>query len=142
MLLKFMCDRDVVENGLKKKHLLPDSDKFDAAITSCIADIDMDGKPEILLGTFSQMMLVYKFDGKWRLSGLRRFSHAVHSIGYTDLSGDGAKELIVATMSGIHILQHNPVNVLKEFYGRLNPALKMIQSSNIADGSADESVDE
>uniref|UniRef100_A0A0K8SJ50 Kaptin n=1 Tax=Lygus hesperus TaxID=30085 RepID=A0A0K8SJ50_LYGHE len=133
---------DVVENGLKKKHLLPDSDKFDAAITSCIADIDMDGKPEILLGTFSQMMLVYKFDGKWRLSGLRRFSHAVHSIGYTDLSGDGAKELIVATMSGIHILQHNPVNVLKEFYGRLNPALKMIQSSNIADGSADESVDE
>ncbi|BES90964.1 Kaptin (Actin Hypothetical protein protein) [Nesidiocoris tenuis] len=117
---------DVRSNGLSKKQLLPESNMHDSAIACHIADIDMDGKPEILIGTYLQMLLVYKFGkSSWELMAKRRFSHAIHDIDYIDLSYNGVKELVVCTASGIHIYQHQPAFVLKKFHERLEPYLKI-----------------
>ena len=35
---------------------LPDSDDFDCVTCTCIADVDWDGRNEVILGTYGQVM--------------------------------------------------------------------------------------
>lgn len=53
-------------DGLSQPIPLPNSDRFDAALTSHVVDIDMDGINELLIGTYGQRLLAYK----WRQTEL------------------------------------------------------------------------
>ncbi|XP_059161076.1 KICSTOR complex protein kaptin-like isoform X2 [Physella acuta] len=52
---------DVINSGLSKSHTLPLSNSHDVVLCSCVVDIDFDGENEILLGTYGQVLLAYKF---------------------------------------------------------------------------------
>lgn len=97
---------------------LPESDEFDCVTCTCIADVNWDGKNEIILGTYGQELLIFKgvflddtgnnsnsidFQLMWR----RSFASPLFAIEYLDLTNDGLKELAVASLSGLHVLQHN-----------------------------------
>lgn len=47
--------RDVVNGQFENRIVLPDSDKHDIALCACIADVNMDTKTEILIGTFAKV---------------------------------------------------------------------------------------
>nr|CAD7573443.1 unnamed protein product [Timema californicum] len=106
--------RNITVQGFESCYNLPDSDSFDAVMCCLVADIDMDGKQEVILGTYGQEMLVYKLessseDGKesWQLNCQRGFSNPIYSLLYVDVTGDGVKELVVLTLQGVHIMQHD-----------------------------------
>ena len=41
---------------------LPDSDDFDCVTCTCIADVDWDGRNEVILGTYGQVMKMVWFE--------------------------------------------------------------------------------
>ncbi|XP_078350174.1 KICSTOR complex protein kaptin-like [Oculina patagonica] len=109
---------NVITQGFTNMVTLPESDDFDCVTCTCIADVDWDGNDEILLGTYGQELLVYKcisldntlqssnsvdFQLVWR----RSFANPLFAIEYLDLTNDGLKEIAVASLSGLHVLQHN-----------------------------------
>ena len=47
--------RNVLQQGLRNCFILPDSELYDAVLCSAIADVNMDGRHEIVLGTYSQV---------------------------------------------------------------------------------------
>nr|KAG5688364.1 hypothetical protein BaRGS_032932 [Batillaria attramentaria] len=60
--------RNVLSSGLSEVLWLPESDQYDVALCSLAADIEFDGQNEILVGTYGQELLVYKFQpnrDKW-----------------------------------------------------------------------------
>lgn len=90
-------EEDIILNG---------SESSDCILCSCIADINMDGQNEILLGTYGQEVLIFSFvNNTWELVIRKLFDAPVHSISYMDVTNDGMKELIVLTQRGVHILQ-------------------------------------
>lgn len=106
--------RDVTNWGIDKFAMLPSSDDFDSVVCGCVADIDMDGENEVILGTYGQEVLVYKLDcstpGRMDLYTLlwhQTVSHPILALKYMDLTGDGVCELLVLSTKGLHILQHD-----------------------------------
>ncbi|XP_017880140.1 KICSTOR complex protein kaptin-like [Ceratina calcarata] len=103
---------DVLNNGMDNDITLTGSETSDCILCSCIADINMDGQNEILLGTYGQEVLIFSFvNDTWELIIRKLFDAPVHSICYMDITNDGMKELIVLTQRGVHILQHNITDV-------------------------------
>lgn len=105
--------RDVQERGLSCSVCLSESDQWDAVLCALVIDLDFDGQREVLLGTYGQDLLCYKFqqagsgqDGQFQLQWKRSFKSPLLSIIYLDLTGDGLRELAVLTLKGLHILQH------------------------------------
>ncbi|XP_042355211.1 KICSTOR complex protein kaptin isoform X2 [Plectropomus leopardus] len=105
--------RDVQEQGLSHSVCLSESDQWDAVLCALVIDLDFDGQKEVLLGTYGQELLCYKFqptgrrrDGQFQLQWRRSFKSPLLSIIYIDLTGDGLRELAVLTLKGLHILQH------------------------------------
>ncbi|XP_076607098.1 KICSTOR complex protein kaptin [Chaetodon auriga] len=105
--------RDVQEHGLSCPVCLSESDQWDAVLCALVIDLDFDGQREVLLGTYGQELLCYKFqlagsgqDGQFQLQWKRSFKSPLLSIIYLDLTGDGLRELAVLTLKGLHILQH------------------------------------
>lgn len=47
--------RDIINQGFTNLVTLPDSDDFDCVTCTCIADVDWDGRNEIILGTYGQV---------------------------------------------------------------------------------------
>ncbi|XP_061596676.1 KICSTOR complex protein kaptin [Cololabis saira] len=126
--------RDVLQAGLSRPSCLPGSDQWDALLCSLVIDLDFDGQKEVLLGTYGQELLCYKFqpgsvgepdgqlpasggasgggdsvdpDGQFQLQWRRSFKSPLLSVTYLDLTGDGLRELAVLTLKGLHILQHS-----------------------------------
>ncbi|KAM9729100.1 KICSTOR complex protein kaptin [Menidia menidia] len=106
--------RDVQERGLSRSTCLPESDQWDAVLCALVIDLDFDGQKEVLLGTYGQELLCYKFqptgsggDGQFQLLWRRSFKSPLLSVIYLDLTGDGLRELAVLTLKGLHILQHS-----------------------------------
>ncbi|XP_012723612.2 KICSTOR complex protein kaptin isoform X1 [Fundulus heteroclitus] len=106
--------RDVQECGLARSTCLSGSDQWDAVLCALVIDLDFDGQKEVLLGTYGQELLCYKFrpagsgrDGEFQLQWRRSFKSPLLSIIYLDLTGDGLRELAVLTLKGLHILQHS-----------------------------------
>uniref|UniRef100_A0AAQ5YUF6 Kaptin (actin binding protein) n=1 Tax=Amphiprion ocellaris TaxID=80972 RepID=A0AAQ5YUF6_AMPOC len=106
--------RDVQERGLSWSTCLSESDQWDAVLCALVIDLDFDGQKEVLLGTYGQELLCYKFqptggrhDGQFQLQWRRSFKSPLLSIIYLDLTGDGLRELAVLTLKGLHILQHS-----------------------------------
>ncbi|OQR87842.1 hypothetical protein ACHHYP_07979 [Achlya hypogyna] len=93
---------------------LPDSDYYDSLLCCASADVDFDGEPELLLGSFSNALVAYKAantDGKatWTLEPRSKwdffFFGPVYSIVVQDMNGDGVDEIVVASTDGIHVLE-------------------------------------
>ncbi|KAL3874054.1 hypothetical protein ACJMK2_037118 [Sinanodonta woodiana] len=51
----------VLQHGLTHPIILPESNKFDAILCGSVTDIDFDGENEILIGTYGQELIAYKF---------------------------------------------------------------------------------
>ncbi|XP_018591275.2 KICSTOR complex protein kaptin [Scleropages formosus] len=153
--------RDVQACGMTNPICLPESDQFDAVLCALVTDLDFDGHKEILLGTYGQELLCYKFqaaDGgrasdvaeRFRLMWRRSFNNPLLSLAYLDLTGDGMRELAVLTLKGLHILQHSlsrtadlVLDALKKKASRLNAdsAAPVLPVPNCGDGE-DEAGDE
>ncbi|XP_077403517.1 KICSTOR complex protein kaptin [Vanacampus margaritifer] len=106
--------RNVHERGLSQSLCLTDSDQWDAVLCALVIDLDFDGQKEVLLGTYGQELLCYKFhhgaageEERFELLWRRSFKSPLLSIIYLDLTGDGLRELAVLTLKGLHILQHS-----------------------------------
>ncbi|ENN74705.1 hypothetical protein YQE_08822, partial [Dendroctonus ponderosae] len=116
-------EEDVLKYGLSD-YLTLARHNNSTVFTSCIvADIDFDGQKEILLGTGSEEIILYKRDikeNKWYLEEIKNLVAPILSMTYLDISGDGVKELIVSSMKGIHVLQHDPKFVQKKLTERVD----------------------
>ncbi|XP_044730220.1 KICSTOR complex protein kaptin-like [Chrysoperla carnea] len=112
---------DLLKNGLSKKKLLLKSNFYNTQSTCCIADIDYDGENEILIGTYGQEILAYKYkkENDWSLSEHRSFGNPIYSIQFLDITSDGMRELIVLTLKGVHIIQNKPEDIEKKLLSRL-----------------------
>uniref|UniRef100_A0A672P754 Kaptin (actin binding protein) n=1 Tax=Sinocyclocheilus grahami TaxID=75366 RepID=A0A672P754_SINGR len=104
--------RDVEQYGLSRQLCLAESDQCDAVLCALVVDLDFDGQHELLLGTYGQDLLCYKFhqptgafEDKLQLLWRRSFKSPLLSLIYLDLDGDGLRELAVLTLKGLHILQ-------------------------------------
>nr|XP_027207764.1 KICSTOR complex protein kaptin-like [Penaeus vannamei] len=106
----------------QKGFRLPESDANDAVTCCIVCDIDQDGINEILMGTYGQVVLVYKWIQKtseWILYHTVSLPCPVLSLAYCDVMGDGTFQLIVLTSTGIHILQHDPWEMAKVLLHRI-----------------------
>ncbi|XP_056141054.1 KICSTOR complex protein kaptin [Lampris incognitus] len=106
--------RDVQERGMSHPVCLSESDQWDAVLCALVIDLDFDGQKEVLLGTYGQELLCYKFQqpvrgtsGQFQLLWRRSFKSPLLSIIYLDLTGDGLRELAILTLKGLHIMQHS-----------------------------------
>ncbi|KAJ8266311.1 hypothetical protein GJAV_G00128950 [Gymnothorax javanicus] len=110
--------RDVQFCGMSQPVCLQESDQYDSVLCALVADVDFDGQREILLGTYGQELLCYKFlesgngrdsgaEGHFQLLWRRSFKSPLLSITHLDLTGDGLRELAILTLKGLHILQHS-----------------------------------
>ncbi|XP_030638301.1 KICSTOR complex protein kaptin [Chanos chanos] len=130
---------DVEQCGLSRVLCLSESDQCDAVLCALAVDIDFDGQKEVLLGTYGQDLLCYKFqpirgtEGEFQLLWRRSFKSPLLSIIYLDLTGDGLRELAILTLKGLHILQHSLTStanlVIKRLASRVAalPAVSQVQ---------------
>ncbi|XP_039269006.2 KICSTOR complex protein kaptin-like [Styela clava] len=119
------------DQGFEIPVLLENSSEHDCVTCCQIADIDRDGVNDIIIGTYGQELLVYKFNEPssetydpyepvtlipyWT----RTFSYPIVNIMLQDLTGDGLSELIVISTKGLHILQCNSASAIKECKAKL-----------------------
>uniref|UniRef100_A0A8C0ILF0 Kaptin, actin binding protein n=1 Tax=Chelonoidis abingdonii TaxID=106734 RepID=A0A8C0ILF0_CHEAB len=103
--------RDVLTHGLADQLTLPASDQHDSVLCALVTDVDFDGAPEILLGTYGQLVCVAEGSslpaGEFHLLWKRSFPSPLLSMEYTDLTCDGLCELAVVCLKGLHVLQHS-----------------------------------
>ncbi|GLV39591.1 hypothetical protein CBL_08343 [Carabus blaptoides fortunei] len=112
---------NILENGFSEVQVLEGSNYFNVTTCACIADIDLDGENEILIGSYGKEMLAYKYlkpDG-WQLEGIKSFANPLYAMSYVDVTGDGLRELIVLTLRGVHVIQHEPDDVLEKLESKL-----------------------
>ena len=110
--------KSVISMGLDLPTSLPSSDQYDSVLTVTAADVNWNNKNEILVGTYGQKLLIYESQEYkspsnsvscdiFVLSAEFEFPYPVYSVDYVDLTGDGMRELIITSLCGIHILQHD-----------------------------------
>ncbi|XP_067412794.1 KICSTOR complex protein kaptin [Emydura macquarii macquarii] len=118
--------RNVLTSGLADQVALPASDQYDSVLCALVTDVDFDGVPEILLGTYGQELLCYKYwssgasdvgaadaeaslrpAGEFHLLWKRSFPSPLLSMEYADLTCDGLCELAIVCLKGLHVLQHS-----------------------------------
>lgn len=120
---------DILTDGLENCQSLESSDLYDCVTSAWAADLTFDGNLTILLGTFGQELLAYRRDGAgWNLQWRRSFPAPIVGVRYADLTGDGVKEVIVITTSGVQILQHDLENVKETALKRLNMISKLVNT--------------
>ncbi|KAM9788457.1 LOW QUALITY PROTEIN: KICSTOR complex protein kaptin [Neosynchiropus ocellatus] len=129
--------RDVQECGLSHSICLSESDQWDAVLCALVIDLDFDGQKEVLLGTYGQELLCYKFrpsvskkDDQFELIWRRSFKSPLLSVIYLDLTGDGLRELAVLTLKGLHILQHSLTSTADLVLERLSKRLSALTPSS------------
>jgi len=124
-----MVFNDVVEHGLQECAKLPRSQQYDCVTAAWVADLNFDGNLTVMLGTAGQELLAYRFEESgWELKWRRSLPSPVLGIRYADLTGDGLKEVIVMTTSGIQILQHDLKQVKETALKRLNSLAKLVEA--------------
>ncbi|XP_045148720.1 KICSTOR complex protein kaptin isoform X3 [Echinops telfairi] len=129
MLEPAVVYRDLLHRGLKDQLLLPGSDQFDSVLCGLVTDIDLDGRLEVLVATYGQELLCYKYWGpesglpeaehEFRLLWQRSFSSPLLAMAHVDLTGDGLRELAVVSLKGVHILQHSLIQASELVLTRL-----------------------
>ena len=97
-----------MSDGLTSSTNLPQSDTHGMTTTVCVADIGLKGQHMLVVGTYGQQLLVYKQveDGTdWELEWSRSLLAPVLGVRWVDMTGDGLRELVVITSSGVQVLQ-------------------------------------
>ncbi|TMS14531.1 hypothetical protein E3U43_023011 [Larimichthys crocea] len=129
--------RDVQDRGLSCPVCLSESDQWDAVLCALVIDLDFDGQKEVLLGTYGQELLCYKFqpagsgrDGQFQLQWRRSFNSPLLSIIYLDLTGDGLREMAVLTLKGLHILQHTLTSTAELVLERLSQRVSALTAGS------------
>lgn len=104
----FYCS-DVLNYGMKKCESLPRLDMTNIFTCVDVYDIDFDGKKEILIGNSTEDIFLYKYKKEkgWCLIDLKKVGVPILGLLNLDVNGDGVRELIVLTMKGVHVFQHN-----------------------------------
>lgn len=133
--------RDIQEHGTSNPVFLLESDQWDAVLCALVVDLDFDGQKEVLIGTYGQELLCYKFqeqlhggsDRLFQMVWRRSFKSPVLSITYSDLTGDGLKELAILTLKGLHIMQHSLSSAADLVLQRLSRRLPMLTSGSELD---------
>ncbi|ORX89644.1 hypothetical protein K493DRAFT_318548 [Basidiobolus meristosporus CBS 931.73] len=110
--VEYACVYEAVDTfGLTKSCSLEKCGEFDSILCAHIGDVDLDGQQEIILGTYGQQLLVYKYDVRlidrlaFKLVWKRAFAYPLYHIRDIDLDLDGLNELLVTSMYGVHILK-------------------------------------
>ncbi|XP_045701322.1 KICSTOR complex protein kaptin [Phyllostomus hastatus] len=131
MLEPAVVYRDLLTRGLEDQLLLPGSDQFDSILCGLVTDIDLDGQPEVLVATYGQELLCYKYcspehglaaaeaEPGFRLLWRRSFPSPLLALAHADLTGDGLRELAVVSLKGVHILQHSLIQASELVLARL-----------------------
>jgi len=102
------CVYQVESKGLTSTmSLLNNSDSYDVILCSHVADIDFDGKNEIILGTFAQVLLAYRGDVEhgYELMWKKPLSYPICGIKTLDITKDGLLDYLLLSLFGVHILQ-------------------------------------
>ncbi|KAJ2849714.1 hypothetical protein IWW36_002441 [Coemansia brasiliensis] len=88
---------------------LPGSAKEGLITSVHFDDLDFDGGKEVIVGTVSGSVLIYKYVAEhgYVLVWKRRFPAPAYGIFSADINCDGANELVVVTLLGVHIMQPN-----------------------------------
>ncbi|XP_076017325.1 KICSTOR complex protein kaptin [Genypterus blacodes] len=141
--------RDVQERGMSQPLYLSESDQWDAVLCALVIDLDFDGQKEVLLGTYGQELLCYKFqsavgggDGQFDLQWRQSFKSPLLSIIYLDLTGDGLRELAILTLKGLHILQHSLTSTADLVLQRLAHRVSTLTTGSELDLAKAEEADE
>ncbi|KAJ2492126.1 hypothetical protein IWW37_001703 [Coemansia sp. RSA 2050] len=95
--------------GLGGVFSLPGSAKEGLITSVHFDDLDYSGTKEIIVGTVSGAVLIYKeVEGSgYILAWKRRFPAPAYGIFSVDINCDGANELVVVTLLGVHVMQPN-----------------------------------
>lgn len=120
---------DVIQTGLSCPRELPESQRVDCNTTSCISDMDFDGYNEIMIGTYGQELLIYKYDcaqNQYMLSRVHELNYPIYSIASLDVTGDLMMDLVILVTNGIHILQTNVDEALNICKQRVKTMLQKI----------------
>ena len=122
---------NIMENCLTECSKLPESEGSDLVTSICVADVEMSGHNNIILGTYGQQVLCYQWledEDDWVLSWTRSLSAPVLSVRCEDVTGDGVRELVVVTTRGVQVLQLQLDSVKKVTIERLKKLVEMKQS--------------
>ncbi|CAF1282766.1 unnamed protein product [Adineta ricciae] len=127
--------RNVTLNIFADPVVLSGTETQDCITSSCVCDIDLDGKNEVLLGTFGKYCFICRVPIDSRktdpVEGLtfvgetfpvcRALSLAASAYGILafDLTNDGLDEIIIATTKGLHVYQLELDEVVKLIETRL-----------------------
>jgi len=127
--------RNVLINDLTDPVVISRTDSEDCVTSSCICDIDLDGKNEILLGTFGKSCFICRIPiDNYKLNSLNgllfpgetfpvcrvlSLSASAYGISSCDLTNDGLDEILIATTKGLHIYQLELNEVAKLIENRL-----------------------
>ncbi|KAJ2132174.1 hypothetical protein IW136_005145, partial [Coemansia sp. RSA 678] len=89
-------------------------------------DLDYDGVKEVIVGTVSGAVLIYKSvpEHGYVLVWKRRFPAPAYGIFSADINCDGANELVVVTLLGVHVMQPNLAHVRAKLLRQLVLAAK------------------
>ncbi|KAJ2746661.1 hypothetical protein GGI20_001162 [Coemansia sp. BCRC 34301] len=95
--------------GLGGVFSLPGSAREGLITSVHFDDLDYDGTKEIIIGTVSGAVLIYKevAGSGYVLVWKRRFPGPAYGIFSVDINSDGANELVVVTLLGVHVMQPN-----------------------------------
>ncbi|XP_050420496.1 KICSTOR complex protein kaptin-like [Adelges cooleyi] len=111
---------NVLEDHLSKVVMLKNSNCHDVIVCSTIADTNFDSKNEILLGAYGHCILTYAYvDGDWVKRTTTVLRYPVYGLWYLDITSQGVKDLIVISERGVHILKHDPRDILAILKDRL-----------------------
>ena len=123
---------NILQSGLSDSSPLPESDLHDVVTTICVADLDMKGQNDLILGTYGHQLLSYRHsDQGWNLAWTRSLSAPVLGLRWEDVTGDGVRELVVVTTRGVQVLQSQLDHVKQVTLERLKKLVKMKKVANL-----------
>ena len=108
---------DIERNGLNVAETLPKSMDYDAVLCSNVMDFTCTGTKDLVIGTYSGELLVYKKSNKskdassetpnscYELHWQKRLAEPIFAVSSIDLDLDGVEELLATTEKGVYIIQ-------------------------------------
>ena len=110
----------MLRGSLDNAVILPGSDAYDTLTCGCLMDADLDGELEMLVGTYTRLILVYKFDLATQAFQLKEtipVSSPVYGLAVSDVNQDGLLELVVSSFEGTHVFRPSMDAALRRVRG-------------------------
>lgn len=106
---------DILKYGLDRGQELPDSQRRDVNVTAAVADINMDGKNEIIIGGYGYELLTYQHDdetGFYYFDSLKLLNDPVYSILTLDFTNNATKNILLLSGTGLLVTQPHVIRAL------------------------------